>query len=121
MPTGTPMGTTARVFATDVGVIPSPPNELATTKRATEHAMLTSQTPVIVKKPSMYSGANLESRLETYGSPGKLTYTLGRTLPMEENQVPDNHMETTNQLSFSPSKVCVAGAGTVGARLSTEL
>ena len=106
MPTDVPMGTTARVFATDLAEgIPAPPEELATTKRATEHAMLTSQPPAIVKKPSLYSGSNLESRLATYGSPGALAYSLGRTAPMEESRVPDRYMETTNQASFSPSKV----------------
>ena len=48
-----------------------------------------------------YASNNLQSRLETYGSPKTLAYTLGRTVPSEDSKVPDRHLETTNQLFFS--------------------
>ena len=119
MPTGAPMSTTSRVFASDLQTSssqPCPP-ELETTKRAAEHAMLTAVPPAAVRRPSMYSSSgtvagNVESRLATYGAPETLAYTLGRTVPLEDIKVPDRYMKTTNQQNYvEQPQVRTAGLG----------
>ena len=119
MPTGAPMSTTSRVFASDLETSssqPCPP-ELETTKRAAEHAMLTAVPPAAVRRPSMYSSSgtvagNVESRLATYGAPETLAYTLGRTVPLEDIKVPDRYMKTTNQQNYvEQPQVRTAGLG----------
>lgn len=87
-------------MALDIGAIPAPPAELATTKRADNYTRLNEPPPAQVKKPSMYSDATLKARLEAYGTPDSLAYTLGRTIPAEQDKVPERHFETTNMHFF---------------------
>lgn len=49
----------------------------------------------------MYTSKNLEQKLEAYGNPASLAYTLGKTVPEQEAVVPERHLKTTNTVFFS--------------------
>lgn len=61
----------------------------------------------------MYSDATLKARLEAYGTPDSLAYTLGRTIPAEQDKVPERHFETTNMHFFDKLPAVRTSRGTV--------
>lgn len=79
MPGDQKLNTTERVFARDLETQASDPPELATTKRATDHAVVTAVPPAR-GKPSMFSSdeAAVEERLAAYGAVDSLAYTMGK-------------------------------------------
>ncbi len=63
-----------------IPTLPGHEPQLLTTKQASDIAVMTVPPPAKVQKPSMYSAANIEERLQTYGVAPPLTYTIGRAL-----------------------------------------
>mmetsp|Transcript_37553 Transcript_37553/g.83620 ORF Transcript_37553/g.83620 Transcript_37553/m.83620 type:complete len:219 (-) Transcript_37553:362-1018(-) len=97
VPNDTKLNTTERVFARDLGASTSG-SDLQTTKRVMETTVLSTPAPAPPRKPSMYSGKNLEERLQTYGTPAKVHYPLGDTLGTAQDA--QRFLETTNQHFF---------------------
>lgn len=96
LPTRQDLTTTDRCFSLDSGYIPDDPDHLATTKRAAEHATKTTAAPAKVVKPNLYNQNNLESRLDMYGRPDKMHYTLGQVVDKDISKVsPDTYTTTT--------------------------
>jgi hypothetical protein len=69
-------------------------------QRGAEKERMTAKPPAAIKKPSMYSDSNLEERLQTYGMPPALHYTIGMNAVEEARRPVEHSLETTNQEFF---------------------
>ncbi|KXZ41672.1 hypothetical protein GPECTOR_326g46 [Gonium pectorale] len=71
------------------------PGLWTTTKKEVDTHMLTSPPPARINKPSMYTDGNLAERLNTYGLPESIHYTIGANAATP--YVPSRDFTTTNK------------------------
>ncbi|KAG2436633.1 hypothetical protein HYH02_011567 [Chlamydomonas schloesseri] len=71
-----------------------------TTKQATEEKFLTTPPQAKVKKPSMYTEANVAERLQTYGLADGIHYTIGPNAATEAAKPAVHNLTTTNKEFF---------------------
>lgn len=82
-----------------IPTLPGHEPQLVTTKQAVDHAVMTVPPPARVQKPSMYSAANIEERLQTYGVAPPLTYTIGRALLLAQHAASHNLAPTCGAIA----------------------
>lgn len=87
-----------------------------TTKQQMDRSMLAAPAPAKVKKPCMISEATLAERLQAYGRPESVAFTLA-----EAARPVEHHLETTNQAVYDrlPKEATLRDPGQFSGRDTT--